>query len=204
MHHCFIVWRHVSCFSWLILWFPGGASGKKPACRCRRHKRPWFDLWVRKIPWRRTLQPIPIFLPGKSLGQRSLAGYSHGVANSWTWLRWLNTPVLKQTCFLAWSLVYTGVSHTFFFTHSPLLGLTIELPSLSLYSLPIKTLISFQLDYLSEERDRVGNKISWKDWDERDLDSNLIWAVPILWVHKHLSASVDSETSVYWYLKQRL
>ena len=82
--------------------------------------------------------------------------------------------MLKQTCFLAWSLVYTGVSHTFFFTHSPLLGLTIELPSLSLYSLPIKTLISFQLDYLSEERDRVGNKISWKDWDERDLDSNLI------------------------------
>ena len=29
-----------------------------------------------KIPWRRTWQPIPVFLPGKSHGQRSLAGYS--------------------------------------------------------------------------------------------------------------------------------
>ena len=29
-----------------------------------------------KIPWRRKWQPTPIFLPGKSRGQRSLAGYS--------------------------------------------------------------------------------------------------------------------------------
>ena len=82
--------------------------------------------------------------------------------------------MLKQTCFLAWSLIYMGVSYTFFFTDNPLLGLTIELPSLFLYSLPIKTLVHFRLDCLSEERDRVGSKISWKDWDERDLDSNLI------------------------------
>ena len=27
-------------------------------------------------PWRRKWQPTPVFLPGKSLGQRSLAGYS--------------------------------------------------------------------------------------------------------------------------------
>ena len=30
--------------------FPGGASGKEPACQCRRHKRRGFDPWVRKIP----------------------------------------------------------------------------------------------------------------------------------------------------------
>ena len=35
-----------------------------------------FYLWVRKIPWRRKWQPTPVFLPGKSHGQRSLAGYS--------------------------------------------------------------------------------------------------------------------------------
>ena len=29
-----------------------------------------------KIPWRRTWQPTPVFLPGKSHGQRSLVGYS--------------------------------------------------------------------------------------------------------------------------------
>ena len=32
--------------------------------------------WVRKIPWRRKWQPSPAVLPGKSYGQRSLAGYS--------------------------------------------------------------------------------------------------------------------------------
>ena len=32
--------------------------------------------WVGKIPWRRQWQPIPVFLPGKLHGQRSLAGYS--------------------------------------------------------------------------------------------------------------------------------
>ena len=30
----------------------------------------------RKIPWRRAWHPTPVFLPGKSHGQRSLAGYS--------------------------------------------------------------------------------------------------------------------------------
>ena len=35
-----------------------------------------FDPWVRKIPWRRTWQSTPVFLPGESHGQRSLAGYS--------------------------------------------------------------------------------------------------------------------------------
>ena len=29
---------------------PGGASGKEPACQCRRHKRRAFDPWVGKIP----------------------------------------------------------------------------------------------------------------------------------------------------------
>ena len=36
-----------------------------------------FDPWVRKIPWRRAWQPIPVFLPGESHAQRSLVGYSH-------------------------------------------------------------------------------------------------------------------------------
>ena len=32
-----------------------------------------LDPWVRKIPWRRTWQPAPVFLLGESHGQRSLA-----------------------------------------------------------------------------------------------------------------------------------
>ena len=76
---CFFPVLFVSCwFFWSLSFvgFPGGASGKEPACQCRRHKRHWFDLWVRKIPWRRAWQPSPVFLPGESHGQRSLAGYS--------------------------------------------------------------------------------------------------------------------------------
>ena len=32
--------------------------------------------WAKKIPWSRKWQPMPVFLPGKFHGQRSLAGYS--------------------------------------------------------------------------------------------------------------------------------
>ena len=39
---------------------------------CLQCRRPW----VGKIPWRRAWQPIPLFLPGESHGQRSLVGYS--------------------------------------------------------------------------------------------------------------------------------
>ena len=53
------------------LGFPGG---KEPVCKCRRHKRHRFNPWVGKIPWRRAWQPMPVFLPGESHGQRSLAG----------------------------------------------------------------------------------------------------------------------------------
>ena len=35
-----------------------------------------FYPWVQKIPWRRKWQPTPVFLPGKSHGQRSLVDYS--------------------------------------------------------------------------------------------------------------------------------
>ena len=35
-----------------------------------------FEPWVGKILWRRKWQSIPVLLPGKSHGQRSLVGYS--------------------------------------------------------------------------------------------------------------------------------
>ena len=53
--------------------FPGGSDGKNICLQCRRAG---FDPWVGKIPWRRKWQPTPVFLPGKSHGQRSLAGCS--------------------------------------------------------------------------------------------------------------------------------
>ena len=56
--------------------FPGWLGGKDFTCQCRRHKRGWLHPWVGKTPWRRKWQTSPIFLPGKSHEQRSLAGYS--------------------------------------------------------------------------------------------------------------------------------
>ena len=46
---------------------------KRICLQCRRHR---FDPWVGKCPWRRKRQPTPLFLPGESLGQRSLMGYN--------------------------------------------------------------------------------------------------------------------------------
>ena len=45
----------------------------------QRYRRLGFNPWMEKIPWRRAWQPILVFLLGKSHGQRSLVGYSHGV-----------------------------------------------------------------------------------------------------------------------------
>jgi len=48
--------------------FPGGASNKESACQCQRDKRCGFDLWVRKIPWRRAWHVTAVFLPEESHG----------------------------------------------------------------------------------------------------------------------------------------
>ena len=52
---------------------PRWLSGKESACQCRRHG---FHPWSRNIFWRRKQQPILVFLPGKSHGERSLVGSS--------------------------------------------------------------------------------------------------------------------------------
>ena len=49
--------------------FPAVDSGKEPTWQCRRCG---FDPWVRKSPWRRKWQPIPVLLFGKCHGWRSL------------------------------------------------------------------------------------------------------------------------------------
>ena len=54
-----------------------------PAMQCRR---PRFNPWVRKTPWRKSWQPTPVFLPGEFHGQRILVGCSlwgHRVRHNW-------------------------------------------------------------------------------------------------------------------------
>ena len=43
---------------------------------CPQYRRPEFDSWVRKIPWRSEWLPTPVLLPREFHVQRSLAGYS--------------------------------------------------------------------------------------------------------------------------------
>ena len=71
----------VPCVPWWL-------SGKDLACQYRRLEP---NLWVRKIAWIRKWQPTPVFLPGKSHGQRSLTGYS-----PWSCKRVRHDLVTKQ------------------------------------------------------------------------------------------------------------
>ena len=55
-----------------IYGFPGGSDGKESACNVGD---PGLIPGSGRSPWRRKWQPTPVFLPGKSHGQRSLVGY---------------------------------------------------------------------------------------------------------------------------------
>ena len=55
---------------------PRWLSGEESTCNARDVGDSGLIPEVRKIPWRRKWQPTPVFLHGKSHGQRSLVGYS--------------------------------------------------------------------------------------------------------------------------------
>ena len=66
--------------------------------QCRRHE---FSPWVGKISWRRKWQPTPVFLPGKSHGQKSLVGYSPWCSKrldrpEWLTLRFSSVQLLSH------------------------------------------------------------------------------------------------------------
>ena len=86
-------------------WF----SGKESACQCRRCR---FDPWIRKIPWKSKWQPTPVFLPGKSYGQRSLAGYS-----SWSCKDSDTTEQLSRTEHPHQSILLIGSKKSFETAH---------------------------------------------------------------------------------------
>ena len=76
-------WSHF----WTCLWihhfgFPIVAQWRV-RLQCRRHR---FDPWVMKIPWKKSWQATPVFLPGKCHGRRSLVGSSPwGHQESYDW-----------------------------------------------------------------------------------------------------------------------
>ena len=62
--------------------FSGRSVGKKPTCNAGNLG---LISGSGRFPWRRKWQSTPVFLPGKSHGQRSLASYTPwGHKKSWT------------------------------------------------------------------------------------------------------------------------
>ena len=71
------MYEYVFIFLYIyILGFSNGSVGRESTCNAGDTEDNGFDPWVGKIPWRRKWQPILVFLPEKSRGWRSLAGYS--------------------------------------------------------------------------------------------------------------------------------
>ena len=76
---------------------------------CKRHR---FDPWVGKIPCRRERQSTPVFLAGKTHGQRNLMGYSpykrsQRVGHDWvTELNWTehNHIYLRMYSNMKWQI----------------------------------------------------------------------------------------------------
>ena len=73
---------------WGIAGFYGAFQVAQPIYQYKRHKRCGLNTWVRKIPWRRVQQLIPVFLPGESHGWRRLHGglqsLDHRVRQNWS------------------------------------------------------------------------------------------------------------------------
>ena len=78
------------------------ADGKESSCK---HRRPRFDPWMGKIPWRREWQPTLVLLPGEFHGQSSLVGDSlWNSKKSFTTeqLTFLYFPSRKQCPWISW------------------------------------------------------------------------------------------------------
>ena len=70
-----------------------------------------------KIPWSRTWQPTPVFLPKESHGQRGLAGYTvHGVEKNQTQLKWLSTAYIWPFHMLE---LFSGLTFTLYHLSPP-------------------------------------------------------------------------------------
>ena len=73
--------------------FPGGASGKEPVHQCRR---PRFNPWIGKIPWRKAWQSIPVFLLENLMDRGAWWATVHRVAKSWIRLKRLSLHASVQ------------------------------------------------------------------------------------------------------------
>ena len=113
MNYLFIHFAHSHSAFGFLLWLPillgppRWCKSNKSAYQCSSCKRCKFNPWVWKIPLSRKCQPIPVFLPGKFHGQRSLADPLHRVTKSWTWLS-MHTHIFSKITWLWCKVKFVG------------------------------------------------------------------------------------------------
>ena len=69
-------------------------SNWKVVMQLLQDRRPGFNPYVEKIPWRRKWQPTPVLLPGEFHGRRSLEGYSLWGCKETDMTEWLTSNLL--------------------------------------------------------------------------------------------------------------
>ena len=111
---------------------------KKFFLQCRRYGRSRFDSWVGKIPWRWKWHPTPVFLSGKSHGQRSLAGCSPKGCKD------LNTTVPIGMLYI--SMIKKALCFVF---------------SLQMYRTLVIPYFYYQTEALNENKIKRDHKTSW-------------------------------------------
>ena len=93
----FLKWLIALTATTAVIGFPSGTGSQESACQRRGWKRRSFDPWSGNISSSRKWQPAPVFLPGESHGQRSLAGYSpwsHEESDTTEWVSTSTTATI--------------------------------------------------------------------------------------------------------------
>ena len=114
-------------------------------------RRPGFDPLVRKITWGREWLPTVVLLPGKSHGQKRLAGFSSWACECWTW--WCDFRF--QMLIYVWYIEYSYVNISYIWC-------TLYMKSSRIYHLiyaswGIKIILSWMFFRRSRHRKRSKN-----------------------------------------------
>ena len=127
------------------------SSTKESACQCRKQS---LNPWLEKSPWRRKRQLPPVFLPGKSHGQRSLVGYSPRgcrVKQQSTHTHTLNVQMKIALIKIQMYLNTTAVNHPVMFTRPLNEVKTFYIYSWSLVAKPLLSSSSQSFSHLNDQ-----------------------------------------------------
>ena len=101
-----MLWTYLIAINeWMRL--PTWLSGRESTCQCRKHKRCTFNLWVRKIPWRRKWQPLQYCCLGNAMERGAWRATVHGVIKSH---KAIKTQLSNWTATNEWMLRRTPIS----------------------------------------------------------------------------------------------